>query len=60
MKHHVFYGVLLFFFAGTVLLELYGIFWHDYTLSDMILEMPAKFRAAILGFLVYHFLVEYR
>ena len=61
MKHSLFHSALLFFFAGTVVLECYGILRHDYTVSDLILEYVAlKYRVAILAFLCFHFLIEYR
>ena len=60
MKHSWFQYVLGFFFVVTVILEIYGILRHEYTISDLILEnVKMKWRVAILAFLCYHFLVEY-
>lgn len=60
MKHLGFYYVLVFFFVVTVILELYGVFFHDYTISDFIItNVKMKWRVAILAFLCYHFLIEY-
>ena len=44
----------------TVVLELYGIFQHDYTISDFILEhVRMRWRVAIAAWLVFHFIFEY-
>jgi hypothetical protein len=61
MKHIWFYYCLIFFFTVTVFLEIYGVLLHDYTLSDFIItNIKIKYRIAILAFLCYHFLVEYK
>jgi hypothetical protein len=60
MKHTWFQWLLVSSFLVTVVLELYGIFQHDYTISDFILEhVRMRWRVALAAWLVFHFIFEY-